>query len=74
MAGKQSLPSVNPGKHGWLSFCAYPTAYERQDTFRRLFAGLDPVPFQQCFLNWVKFPRSKGYGAENFALLRRKAR
>ena len=39
----------------WLrSFLALPNGIPSHDTFRRVFAMLDPVQFSECFRNWTE--------------------
>jgi hypothetical protein len=43
-------------KEAWLrTFLALHNWIPCDDTFRRVFAALDPEEFQACFVNWVKF-------------------
>lgn len=43
-------------KEAWLrTFLALPNGIPCDDTFRRVFAALNPEEFQACFVNWVKF-------------------
>jgi predicted transposase YbfD/YdcC len=42
-------------KEAWLrSFLVLPNGIPSHDTFGRVFARLDPVRFEQCFLGWVQ--------------------
>lgn len=42
-------------KEPWLrTFLALPNGIPSHDTFGRVFALLDPVRFEQCFLSWVR--------------------
>ncbi len=42
-------------KEGWLrGFLALPNGIPSHDTFNRVFARLDPVGFERCFLAWMK--------------------
>ena len=42
-------------KHDWFkTFLDLPNGIPSHDTFRRVFARLDPTQFQQAFLDWVR--------------------
>lgn len=42
-------------KEPWLRrFLALPNGIPSHDTFGRVFARLDPVAFERCFLSWVQ--------------------
>jgi predicted transposase YbfD/YdcC len=42
-------------KEAWLrTFLKLPNGIPCDDTFRRVFAALDPAQFQACFLNWAR--------------------
>lgn len=50
-------------KHAWLAtFLDLPNGIPSHDTFGRVFARLDPVAFETCFLGWVAavLPRTAG--------------
>jgi predicted transposase YbfD/YdcC len=50
-------------KQTWLgSFLALPNGIPSHDTFERVFARLQPVAVQQCFLNWVQAVFALGDG------------
>lgn len=41
-------------KHKWLkTFLRLPNGIPSHDTFNRVFAMLDPVAFEQCFMKWM---------------------
>ena len=45
-------------KEAWLrTFLRLPNGIPSDDTFRRVFAALDPAQFQACLLNWARGPR-----------------
>jgi predicted transposase YbfD/YdcC len=49
------IETFGQAKEGWLrTFLSLPNGIPSHDTFGRVFARLDPVAFQRCFLNWVK--------------------
>jgi predicted transposase YbfD/YdcC len=49
------IETFGQAKEAWLrTFLALPNGIPSHDTFGRVFARLDPVAFQHCFLNWVK--------------------
>jgi hypothetical protein len=42
-------------RQDWFKrFLELPAGIPCDDTFRRVFAALDPVEFQACFLSWAK--------------------
>jgi predicted transposase YbfD/YdcC len=42
-------------KHAWLtSFLALPNGIPSHDTFGRVFARIDPIQFQHCFIRWMR--------------------
>lgn len=42
-------------REGWLrTFLPLPSGIPGVDTYRRVFAALDPEAFQRCFLSWVR--------------------
>ena len=42
-------------KHAWLAtFLALPNGIPSHDTFGRVFARIDPVQFQHCFIRWMR--------------------
>ncbi len=49
------IETFGQAKEAWLrTFLSLPNGIPSHDTFGRVFARLDPVAFQRCFLNWVK--------------------
>jgi predicted transposase YbfD/YdcC len=41
-------------KHKWFArFLTLPNGIPAHDTFNRVFAALDPVAFQECFVSWM---------------------
>ena len=50
-----AIETFGHAKERWLrTFLALPGGIPSHDTFGRVFARLDPVAFQTCFLNWVR--------------------
>lgn len=50
-------------KQAWLrTFLRLPSGIPSHDTFGRFFMLLDPVAFQQCFINWVRAVHEKVQG------------
>ena len=53
--GWTDIESYGRAKYKWLKkFLELPNGIPSHDTFRRVFARIDPEQFQSCFLNWIK--------------------
>ena len=53
--GWTDIESYGHAKYSWLKkFLELPNGIPSHDTFRRVFARIDPEQFQSCFLNWIK--------------------
>ena len=57
LGGADSWPAIalfGQSKKDWFaSFLALPHGIPSHDTFNRVFAALDPVAFQECFVAWM---------------------
>jgi predicted transposase YbfD/YdcC len=57
LGGADSFSAIErfgKAKRAWFArFLALPHGIPSHDTFRRVFALLDPVAFQECFVNWI---------------------
>jgi predicted transposase YbfD/YdcC len=57
LGGADSWPAVaafGQAKAKWFArFLALPNGIPSHDTFSRVFAGMDPVAFQECFVDWM---------------------
>jgi len=52
--GWEAIETFGQSRQAWLAqFLSLNGILIDRDTFRRLFARLDPIQFQQCFRNWV---------------------
>lgn len=53
--GWVAVETFGRAKEAWLrTFLALPGGLPSHDTFGRVFARLDPIAFQRCFLTWVR--------------------
>src|SRR5262249_11761344 len=57
LAGADSWDAIarfGRSKQAWLArFLELPNGIPSHDTFNRVFARLDPVAFQECFVDWM---------------------
>jgi len=52
--GWEDMAEYGRAKQDWLStFLSLPNGIPCADTFRRVFARLDPEQMQRCFVSWV---------------------
>lgn len=50
-----AIETYGKAKEDWLKeFLELPNGIPSHDTFARVFARIDPILFQECFLAWVK--------------------
>ena len=53
--GWVDVENYGVSKHAWLtSFLALPNGIPSHDTFGRVFARIDPIQFQHCFMRWMR--------------------
>ena len=53
--GWEEFELFGQAKHDWFkTFLELPYGIPSDDTFRRVFARIDPTQFRQCFLEWVR--------------------
>jgi len=58
--GWVDIESFGKTKETWLkTFLDLPNGIPSHDTFGRVFARIDPKPFETCFLNWVQSRHEK---------------
>ena len=58
--GWTDIEAYGRAKEPWLRrFLELPAGIPSHDTFARVFAKLDPIAFQQCFVQWVDAIRDK---------------
>lgn len=66
--GWEAIETFGQSRQAWLAqFLSLPNGIPSHDTFRRLFARLDPIQFQQCFRNWVN-ALTQALGAQVIAI------
>ena len=52
--GWEAIETFGLSRQAWLAqFLCLPNGIPSHDTFRRVFARLEPQQFQHCFRNWV---------------------
>src|ERR1051325_6544762 len=53
--GWEEFELFGQSKHDWFKgFLELPNGIPSDDTFRRVFSRINPLQFQQCFLEWVR--------------------
>jgi predicted transposase YbfD/YdcC len=53
--GWVDVENYGVSKHAWLTtFLALPNGIPSHDTFGRVFARIDPIQFQHCFIRWMR--------------------
>jgi predicted transposase YbfD/YdcC len=53
--GWVDVENYGVSKHAWLTtFLALPNGIPSHDTFGRVFARIDPIQFQHCFMRWMR--------------------
>jgi predicted transposase YbfD/YdcC len=53
--GWVDVENYGVSKYAWLTtFLALPNGIPSHDTFGRVFAQLDPIQFQHCFIRWMR--------------------
>ena len=58
--GRVEIEEFGKAKEAWFqSWLAFPNGLPSHDTFGRVFARLDPKPFEACFPQWVQSVREE---------------
>jgi len=53
--GWVDVENYGTSKYAWLTtFLALPNGIPSHDTFGRVFAHIDPIQFQHCFMRWMR--------------------